>query len=193
MLEAAGVDAGEIRAYLLNIIRCRKEQMTWYKMSKRDFEDCRCKVSSVPIAVLAGKPEDINVNTPLGEFSVKYRYVIPVQLHSTHMNVLVLGTSGGTGGQYLIRDRKLSCIGFKRDGDCKYDNLFQNPPVEIPADTKYPLAKCPWTNLTYTVPINYDSRVSFTADLPESEAKYVMRLYNYFRAKDLLETPMVHW
>jgi hypothetical protein len=133
--KATGIDGHQLRYYLWGITECREEHKTWHKMSKKDFEHCRYKICSVPMAVLAGKSDDKNVKTYLGEFFVKYRYIIPVELYATHMDVLVLGTSSGIGGRNRRSDRKVSCIGFKRKGDSNYVNYFPTRLIEIPEDS----------------------------------------------------------
>jgi hypothetical protein len=135
------------------------------------------------MVVIAGILDDKNVKTYSGEFSIKYRYVILVEWHARHMDVLVLGISSGTGGGNLRSDRKVSCGGFKRKGDCNYVNYFPTCPIEIPEDSQYPLADGVWTDLTNTTSIIYDSRINQIDNLPEEEAKYVIRLFNYFHVE----------
>jgi hypothetical protein len=139
----------------------------------------------VPTPALAFVEGRINVSTQYGEVSIKDRFVIPVVLHPNHMDVLLISTSSGKGGLKLSGAQKATCIGFKKKEDGNYVNIFPNPPVQVPKDSKYPAKDGAWTDVSYTYPVAYNTRVEFTDDLPDVEADYIMDLFQYFRSERL--------
>lgn len=126
VLAAAKVDASQIRANLWGIADCREEHKSWERASRTEFENAVGKIYTAPVAEFACDTNNTHTKTHLGDFSIKYRYVIPVVLHETHMDVLLLRTSSGTGGRNLPLAKKKTCIGIKYE-DEDYENIFPNP------------------------------------------------------------------
>jgi hypothetical protein len=184
-LRAAKVKPSQIRSYLLGVTECSDGLKNWTREEKSAFAHCLGSICRVPTPALAFVSGRINVGTQFGEVSIKDRFVIPVVLHPNHMDVLLISTSSGRGGVKLSDAQKATCIGFKKAEDQNYVNLFPNPPVQISKDSKYPAKDGAWTDVTYTYPVAYDTRVEFTDDLPNEEADYIMDLFQYFRSEKI--------
>jgi hypothetical protein len=103
------------------------------------------------------------------------------------MDVLVLSMTSGNGGQKLPTAKKANRVGFKRKDDLEYANVFPNHPMEIPEGSKYPLAYGAWTDVTFTVPVEFDSRVVKVETLPRSQHDYITTLFDYFPAQQLYQ------
>jgi hypothetical protein len=182
-LQALGVKPSTVRHTLSNIIAC--PQQTWSPLRKEDFRECLGYICRVPIASLARDSEAQVLKTHLGNFSVKFRYVIPIELCETHMVVVVLGTSSGQGGARLHYGKKYSCMGLAYEDDNEYVNHFGNLPLELPRYGAYPLASGAWTDVQFVVSVDYDDRIKKVEELPERTKDHLFNMVDYFRALTL--------
>jgi len=190
-LVAASVDVSHVRANLWAVTKPRTEHPSWTRLPRVSFDNALGMIYCVPVAALACIPSEKNFKTHVGDFSVKFRYVIPIELHPTHMDVLILGTSSGTGGQFLPQAKKDTCIGFKDEGDCDYTNLFPNLLVEIPRNCHYRPSKGSFTDVSFTVPVEYSTRIREVDRLPQPVENYIAKLVGYFRADRLYNSSSI--
>jgi hypothetical protein len=163
----------------------RGDLSNWYRMDKADFKNNIGTICRVPVAALAYTSRSDNVISGLGEISMKDRFIVPVMLHENHMDVLVIYTSSGSGGTRLSNAKRETCVGFTKEGLHDYVNVLPNLPVQVPENNNYPAMRGAYTDVTFTHPVAYDSRIRLIDTLPDEETDYLMDLFEFFRAEEL--------
>jgi hypothetical protein len=73
------------------------------------------------------------IETDARVISSKYRYVITIELFATHMDVLVIGASGGRGGRKFRQTKKKTCVGLQQEETDGHTNFFPTTSAVIPA------------------------------------------------------------
>jgi hypothetical protein len=73
------------------------------------------------------------IETVTRAISSTYRYVIPIELYATHMEILVIGNSGGRDGRELRKTEKKTCVGLQQERIAGHINFFPTTSAVIPA------------------------------------------------------------